>query len=380
MFVDYRDFEMNRFIDPENPKKPATKSKPRIDPITKKKDPPVDEIIIRYCYSLTGKDGKVTENPGSFIVKTPPLTSRNGVVWKEKGQGSVELKPFFPVTFDLKDPEQARFVGRPSSIYRPEEKGEDGKEVEPSGVLGCLYTWCCEQYYNYRKYQLESKSITREGVPESLHESLVLKRQVYGNGDDVKGPVAPSADLVKKEVPGANPGKFFKIQMFGTKGTPEYKEARFVTPSGKTIKLADLGNVRVTAELLVLYRHIWLGTLIGITGEITGGFITAISQNSGGDVRLEVVRARWLDSNPDVGTTVEDALKRIRTEAAAAALEEQQSGKTQTVAIIKSIDGNPDEALTSTEGFDDSASKTSAQPRSSLAKFQGLSAKNSAIE
>jgi hypothetical protein len=377
MFVDYREFEMDRFVDPETPEKTATKSRPRIDPITKKEEPPEDEVIIRYRHKITGKDGNVIENPGQFVVKTPPLTSRNGVVWKEKTKGNGDWKPFFPVNFDLKDPEQKRFVGRPSSIFRPEEMGEDGVEVEPEGVLGCLYTWCCEQFYNYRKYQKGSKSITRESVPETIPESLVLKRQVYGDGKTIKGPPAPTVDLIGKEVPGANPGKFLKIQMFGTKGTPNYKEAKFETPSGKFIKLEDLGNVRVTAELLVLYRHMWLGTLKGITGEITGAFITAVSQNSGGDVRLEVVRARWLDANPDVGTTVEDALARIRAEAKAAALEEQKSGKTLTLATVTSEDVDPDETVGNATAEEDDAAptKVTARPRSALMKFQGLGTK-----
>jgi len=370
-FVNYRDFDVDRLVTPEKPELTATKSKPRPG------EAPADEIIIRYRYPMVTKDGKELDNPGILCVQGPEMLCRPGIMWKPpQNNPNGEKKPFIPVTFDMNDEDQAFFVGHPSSIYRPQVAGPNGEEVPAEGFIGALYTWCCERFYDYRKYQKGSKSFQREMVPEMLEEKLILTRRLYKKDD--KPPPAP--ELIDKEVPGANPGKFYKIRTFGTRGTPSYSEARFVAPNGEVIKLSDLGGMKIKFIPLILYRHIWLGNILGITGEVISAIVTDVQPAGSVDGRIDVVRARWLDTNPElVTTTVKDAILRIKAEKAAAekaALEEVDDSALPTV--TKEVLGDDDLVRSDGEPDGDGAIpvKTTAPPKPRrLVALQGMGAK-----
>ena len=368
-FVNFTEFDATRIVTPEKPEQTATRFS------SEKIKLNADEIKILYDYTTKTKDGKTLTNRGPLRVKFPAVTSNQGVVYKDFSGGTKPPNPSVYVKFDVKNNEEHEFVvGHPSSQYRDMGNDDDGNPIDEDayGVLGSIYTWCCDQLYNYKKYQKGNSKFSRDSVSEVLPEKLILRRPQYTDKDG-------KPELVGREKPDVDPGKFFKITTFNTPGTPDYREAPFVSPSGKIFKLRDLQNKNLKFIPVVLFRHIWLGEKYSITSEITEALIVDIGASSGLNPRLDVLRTSWLEGQDSAydERSVDEAFAKIRAIEAATAAEEASSDGGPPAAKVRVITldpEDPDYPSGSPEGDDvDSVPPPRAKKSSILSKLQGVS-------
>lgn len=363
MIVSFRDFSVDNLVTSDDPEKTTTKFVAGKDAPAEIQDMDADEIKIVYRYKSTTKDGKTVEVKGPLVVEGPLLTAKRGVEFRT-APGKTIARPFLSVVFDMTDSDQAYFVGRPSSLFRPSEPSE-----EPEGFIGSFYSWCAEQAYNYWRYQLGEEDITHATIAKKtyLPEKLLLYRQLYKKED------APDPKMIGKEVPNGRLGNFYKIQNVGIPGTPKYFEGKFISPSGKTVPLLLLQNKHLKVKPQFLFRRIWFGGTKGITCEIKSAVIMFCEPITGMDARLEAMRKRALEENPDIGSVVDDMIeKSLSVESS----KPETFGDAKTLAIAAAsaaeagADGDPEDDI-----FADPDAPPTIEKKTPFARFQGLGKK-----
>lgn len=277
---------------------------------TSKMDPSAqyNECSISYNYEKTVNGDKILINDDLYL-EFPEVNSNGGILKKENLAGKVEASIL--ATFELSDPEIARFVNQ-GSLLEPDEQG----------IIGQIYYTILKSLFKEKSKVSSFNRITKEENLESLCTPLL-----YWAFDE--------QGLIK----GKNPSKYFPLINYGAPGTFLRRETLFNTPSldknGKPNKINwnDLEGVNVSFIPNVHFKKVYISQKASIQTEIVSCVVTKINKIGDDTSQLSTIE-RLIAKRPDIVSQVEANISTIKNLRLNKTPEEEAPKKEETITLL----------------------------------------------
>ena len=272
------------------------------------------DIKTDYCYSIKDAQGKSCDMTAQFIVKTPLLTSPDGISLKKMSNGNTSAS--LPTVFNFSDPEVMAFI-------KPREFGQDGKTVvEEGGFFDRLY-YACVDRVNECRSQIPLLSRMGPDITSNFVPPLQWNRNVSTHQIDFTRPPRRYLPLVnytdQDQGQGQQPqtSQYQNVTMNG-QPAPERRSQKMTQfrspvklPNGDyfTYKWEDLMATELKYYGFLRIKKIYIGSKISIQLELESVVITNIKKIDTLGRQLSTLSG--LEKNKETHSVIESQLRAL---------------------------------------------------------------------